>query len=391
MSSEPSILLSAGEASGDLHGATLCRALREIHPGVRLVGMGGPRMAAAGMEVVADVSGHAVVGTSEALGRVPRLYRAYRLLKARLIEERPRALVVIDFPEFNLRLARVAHRAGVPVVYFIPPQLWAWRRGRIRQMARRVSRVLAVLPFEEKLYQDAGVPVDFVGHPLLDVLPLDLDRAEARRRLGVDPAESLIGLLPGSRREEVERLLPPMLVAAKRLSAAGVARRFAVGLAPSVDLAAVGRLVKAALEEGGPRVDVFERKTYEVMAAADVVLISSGTATLEAALLGAPMVVCYRVSRVTEAVVRLLVTVRWCSLPNLIANRGVVPEVLQDELTGQRLAAEAQRLIEDPAAAGAQRAAFEQVRAQLGAPGVGRRAAQAVIETARLGVPVPRA
>ena len=391
MSPEPSILLSAGEASGDLHGATLCRALREIHPGVRLIGMGGPRMAAAGVELVADVSGHAVVGTSEALGRIPRLYRAYRLLKARLIEERPRALVVIDFPEFNLRLARIARRAGVPVVYFIPPQLWAWRRGRIRQMARRVSRVLAVLPFEEKLYQDAGVPVDFVGHPLLDVLPLDLARDEARRRLDVDPGESLIGLLPGSRREEVERLLPPMLVAAKRLSAAGVARRFALGLAPTVDAAAVGRLVKAAVDEGGPRVDVFERHTYEVMAAADVVLISSGTATLEAALLGAPMVVCYRVSRVTEAVVRLLVKVRWCSLPNLIANRGVVPEVLQDELTGQRLAAEALRLIEDPAAAAAQRTAFEQVRAQLGAPGVGRRAAQAVIETARLGVPVPRA
>jgi lipid-A-disaccharide synthase len=391
MSTEPSILLSAGEASGDLHGATLCRALRELHPGVRLIGMGGSRMAAAGMEVVADVSGHAVVGTSEALGRIPRLYRAYRLLKARLIEERPRALVVIDFPEFNLRLARIARRAGVPVVYFIPPQLWAWRRGRIRQMARRVSRVLAVLPFEERFYRDAGVPVDFVGHPLLDVLPLDLDRAEARRRLDVDPGESVIGLLPGSRREEVERLLPPMLVAANRLSAAGVARRFALGLAPTVDAAAVGRLVKAAVDEGGPRVDVFERRTYEVMAAADVVLISSGTATLEAALLGAPMVVCYRVSRVTEAVVRLLVKVRWCSLPNLIANRGVVPEVLQDELTGQRLAAEALRLIEDPAAAGAQRAAFERVRAQLGAPGVGRRAAQAVIETARLGVPVPRA
>ena len=391
MSPEPAILLSAGEASGDLHGATLCRALRELHPGVRLVGMGGPRMAAAGMELVADVSGHAVVGTSEALGRIPRLYRAYRLLKARLIEERPRALVVIDFPEFNLRLARIARRAGVPVVYFIPPQLWAWRRGRIRQMARRVSRVLAVLPFEEKLYRDAGVPVDFVGHPVLDVLPLDLDRAEARRRLGVDPVESLIGLLPGSRREEVERLLPPMLVAAKRLSAAGVARRFALGLAPTVDVAAVGRLVKSAIDEGGPRVDIFERRTYEVMAAADVVLISSGTATLEAALLRAPMVVCYRVSRVTEAVVRLLVKVRWCSLPNLIANRGVVPEVLQDELTGQRLAGEALRLIEDPAAASAQRAAFEQVRAQLGTPGVGRRAAQAVIETARLGVPVPRA
>jgi lipid-A-disaccharide synthase len=226
---------------------------------------------------------------------------------------------------------------------------------------------------------------------LLDVLPLDLDRAEARRRLGLDPTESVIGLLPGSRREEVERLLPPMLVAAKRLSAAGASRRFTLGLAPTVDAAAVARLVKAALDEGGPRVDLVERRTYEVMAGADVVLISSGTATLEAALLGTPMVVCYRVSRVTEAVVRLLVKVRWCSLPNLIANRDVVPEVLQDELTGHRLAAEALRLVEDPAAAGVQRAAFELIRAQLGGPGVGRRAAQAVIETARLGAPVARA
>src|SRR5262249_15465304 len=153
---------------------------------------------------------------SEAVGRIPGLYRAYRMLQARLVAERPRALVVIDFPEFNLMLARYARRAGVPVVYFIPPQLWAWRRGRIRQMARRVNRVLAVLPFEEELYRAAGIAVDFVGHPLLDVLPLDLGREEARRRLGVDPSETVIGLLPGSRREEVARLLPPMLVAAKR-------------------------------------------------------------------------------------------------------------------------------------------------------------------------------
>ena len=381
---EPVILLSAGEASGDLHGGTLCRALRELAPGARLVGMGGPRMAAAGMELVADVSSHAVVGTSEALARIPGLYRAYRLLQARLSEDRPRALVVIDFPEFNLRLARSARRAGVPVVYFIPPQLWAWRRGRLRQMARRVSRVLAVLPFEEELYRGAGVPVDVVGHPLLDVLPLDLTRDEARRDLGLDPAEAVIGLLPGSRREEVDRLLPPMLTAAQRLAASGVARRFLLGLAPTVDRALVEGPVKAAFADGGVRVDVVERRTYEVMAAADVVLIASGTATLEAALLGAPMVVCYRVSRLTEAVVRMMVRVAWCSLPNLIAGRAVVPEILQDDLTGQRLASEALRLLEDPVAATAQRTAFKEVRARLGEPGVGRRAARAVLEAAHL-------
>jgi lipid-A-disaccharide synthase len=381
---EPRVLISAGEASGDLHGATVCRALRELAPGVRLVGMGGPRMAAAGMEVVADLTRHAAVGTSEALGRIPGLYRAYRLLQSRLREEGPRVLVVIDFPEFNLRLARYARRAGVPVVYFIPPQLWAWRRGRIRQMARRVNRVLAVLPFEEPLYRRAGVPVDFVGHPLLDVLPLDLTREAARRSLGLDPGQTVVGLLPGSRREEIARLLPPMLTAAQRLAAGGLSRHFVLGLAPTVDPDLVGGMIRRAFAEGGPRIDVLQGRTYEVMAAADTVLIASGTATLEAALLGTPMVVCYRVSRLTEAVARMLVRVAWCSLPNLVSGRAVVPEILQDELSGQRLAREAARLLEDPVAATAQRAAFKELRASLGEPGVGARVARAVIETGRL-------
>jgi lipid-A-disaccharide synthase len=381
---EPLILLSAGEASGDLHGATLCRALTELLPGVRLRGMGGSRMAAAGMEIVADVSSHAVVGTTEAVGRVPGLLRAYRRLRAELVEHRPRALVVIDFPEFNLWLARAARRAGVPVVYFIPPQLWAWRRGRIRQIRRRIARVLAILPFEHDLYRRAGVPVDFVGHPLLDVVPLDLTREEARCRLALDPGDVVIGLLPGSRREEIDRLLPPLLVAARRLAAAGMAPRFPLALAPTVDASVVTARVKAAVADGGPRIDVLQHRTYEIMAAADVLLLSSGTATLEAALLGTPMVVCYRVSRFTELVVRIIAQVAWCSLPNLIAGRVVVPEILQNDLTGQRLASEALRLLEDPVAATAQRAAFKEVRARLGEPGVNHRAARAVLETAGL-------
>ena len=177
------IMLSAGEASGDLHGATMCRALRALDPGVRLIGMGGPRMAAAGVEILVDPTAHAAVGTSEAIGRVPGLYRAYKILVRRLREARPQAMVLIDFPEFNLRLAKQARRAGVPVVYFIPPQLWAWLRGRIRQMARRVTLVLAAFPFEKSLYEEAGVSVEFVGHPLLDVVPGDLDRMKARQRL----------------------------------------------------------------------------------------------------------------------------------------------------------------------------------------------------------------
>jgi lipid-A-disaccharide synthase len=379
-----SIMLSAGEASGDLHGGTLCRALRELAPGVRLAGMGGAHMAAAGMEVIVDPTGEAAVGTSEVVGRVPALYRAYRAMGRRLLADRPHALVVIDFPEFNLRLARRARRAGVPVVYFIPPQLWAWRAGRVRQMARRVRRVLAVFPFEPPLYERARVPVTFVGHPLLDVLPLDLTRDEARRRIGADPGHSLVGLLPGSRPGEIERLLPSMLDAARRLAAADGRRRFVLGLAPTVAREQVATILREA-GRGIPPIELASGRTYEVMAAADTLLIASGTATLEAALLGAPMVICYRVSRLTELIARALTRVRWIGLPNLVSGRAVVPELIQGQVTGARLAGEAARLLDDPVAATAQRAAFKDLRARLGEPGVGRRAARAVLETARPG------
>ena len=374
------IMLSAGEASGDLHGATMCRALRALDPSVRLIGMGGPRMAVAGVEILVDPTAHAAVGTSEAIGRVPGLYRAYTILVKRLRVGRPLALVLIDFPEFNLRLARQARRAGVPVVYFIPPQLWAWRRGRMRQMARRVTRVLAAFPFERDLYEGAGVPVEFVGHPLLDVVPRDLDRAKARARLGVGERQTLVGLLPGSRRQEIGRLLSPMLDAAARLAQAGAGRCFVLGLAASVNRELVTARIARAEQAGGPAVGVVEGLTHEVMAGADVLLIASGTATLEAALLGTPMVVCYRVSRLSEAVVRLLSRSRWISLPNIVAGRGAVPEILQEEVRGERLASEAERLLVDAGAATAQRAAFKEVRTRLGEPGVGERAARAVLK-----------
>jgi lipid-A-disaccharide synthase len=336
------------------------------------------------MEVIVDPTGHAAVGISEAVGRVPALYRAYRAMGRQLLADRPRALVLIDFPEFNLRLARRARRAGVPVVYFIPPQLWAWRAGRVRQMARRVKRVLAVFPFEPPLYERARVPVTFVGHPLLDVLPLDLTRDEARRRLAVDPGHPVIGLLPGSRPGEIERLLPPMLDAVRRLAAVDGRRRFVLGLAPTVARDQVATIMTGS-GPGMPPIELVSGRTYEVMAAADTLLIASGTASLEAALLGAPMVICYRVSRFTELLARALARVRWIGLPNLVSGRMVVPELIQGEVTGTRLAGEAARLLDDPVAATAQRAAFKDLRARLGEPGVGRRAARAVLDTARAG------
>jgi len=374
------IMMSAGEASGDLHGATVCRALKRLDPHLRIVGMGGSRMAAEGMEILVDPTAHAGVGTNEVLGRIPSLFRAYRLLVRRLRQERPQALVVIDFPEFNLRLARQSRRARVPVVYFMPPQLWAWRSGRIHQMASRVAQVLAAFPFERDLYANARIPVEYVGHPLLDTVPLDLDKAKARERLGIAGTRTVIGLLPGSRREEVDNLLPPMLEAAARLAGADPKRSFVLALAPTVTRSTIDGFVARAA--AAPSVDVVEGLTHEVMAAADVLLIASGTATLEAALLGTPMVVCYRVSRLTEMVARLLKQVPWISLPNIVARRTVVPEILQAEVTGPRLAAEAERLLEDGPLATAQRASFKDLREQLGEPGVGERAARVILKVA---------
>jgi len=374
-------MMSAGEASGDLHGATLCRALKRLDPQVRVFGMGGARMAAAGVEILVDPTTHAGVGINEVIGRIPSLFRAYRLLVRQMRRERPQALVVIDFPEFNLRLARHAKRARVPVVYFMPPQLWAWRSGRIRQMASRVTQVLAAFPFERDLYADAHVSVEYVGHPLLDVVPFSLGLKEGRRRLGLPKDGPVVGLLPGSRREEIEHLLPPMLEAATTLAGADGRRRFVLGLAPTVSRRVIEAFIDRAA--GAPPIEVIEGQTHEVMAAADVLLVASGTATLEAALLGTPMVVCYRVSRLTEVVGRLLKQIPWISLPNIVARRTAVPEILQGDVTGARLAAEAERLLQDrDGTATAQRAAFKDLRERLGEPGVGERAARAILTVA---------
>jgi lipid-A-disaccharide synthase len=374
----PTIMLVAGEASGDLHGAGLCRALRALEPRCRLFGMGGPRMAAAGMELLVDVTASASVGGSEAIAQVPRLYRAFRGLRGALRgAARPAVLVLIDFPEFNLRLARVARHAGVPVVYFIPPQVWAWRGGRVKTIRRVVSLVLAVFPFEPALYRRAGVPVEFIGHPLLDQLEAAPSRVAARGALAIDERTPVVGLLPGSRRQEVVRVLPVMRDAAARILAAVPSTRFVLGLAPTIE----PRLAARHLD-GGPRIEVVSGQTHAIIRAADLVLATSGTVTLEAALLGTPMVVCYRLSFLSEVLARLLLRVPWVSLANLTLGRAVVPELYRRTTTAARLAGEAVRLLTDAGARQAQRAAFGELAGQLGEPGVSARAARLVLTRA---------
>jgi lipid-A-disaccharide synthase len=331
------------------------------------------------MELLADVTRAAAIGPTEGVGRLPLIYAAYRRLRGALTGSvRPSAMVLIDFPEFNLRLARTARRAGVPVVYFIAPQLWAWRPWRVRTIRRRVSLVLAVFPFEPSLYRRAGVAVEFVGHPLLDVLADVPDRSAARRLLGVPEDVTLVGLLPGSRRAEIERMLPPMRRAAADIARRRADVRFVLGRAPTVDAEAVNRHVV-----GAPAIAVVCGRTHELMRAADLLLVTSGTATLEAALLGTPMIVGYRPSWTTELMGRLLVRIPWISLANITVGRAVVPELIGAEATGERFAAEALRLLGDPAALAAQRSAFAELSGTLGSGGVGERAARCVLATAR--------
>ena len=347
-------------------------------------------MAAAGMLTIADVTGDAVVGGSEALARVPALYRAFRRLgRALRGAPRPDALVVVDFPEFNLRLARVARRAGVPVVYFVPPQVWAWRRWRARAIARDVTRVLAAFPFEVDLYLAAGAAVEFVGHPIVDDLASAPTREEARRRLGIDTAGGaasaaapVLGLLPGSRRHEVERLLPAMADAGAEVARPVTRARVVRGRAPTVTSSEIQRHVRGVI-------DVTEGATHDVIAAADLLLAASGTVTLEAALLGTPMIVCYRVSPTAELMGRLLLRIPWVSLANITLGRAVVPELLQGDATGPVIGREAVRLLDDPDALAAQRGAFKELAGRFGEPGVGLRAAHAVLAVSRANRPWP--
>lgn len=372
------VLLVAGEPSGDLHGATLARALATLSPGLRLSGMGGPRMAAAGVRLVQGIERVAVVGVTEILTRLPALLRALWNLERRLRETRPRVLVLIDFPDFNLRLARRARVLGIPVVYYVAPQVWAWRRGRVRAIARDVSRVLAVFPFEVGLYQEAGIPVEFVGHPLLDVLP-PLERESARRGLA-EGDQSLIGLLPGSRREEIRRHLPLLLEAAVAIVRRFPQARFALPLAPTTDPVSVRTAAQTVAGTGGIQVSVLPGEAYRVMAAADLLLVASGTATLEAACYGTPMVVVYRLSMLSYAVGRVLVRgVSHISLPNIIAGYGAVPELIQGHATAASVARAALALLDDGVARAAQRAVLLEVRSRLGHAGAGERAARAVL------------
>jgi lipid-A-disaccharide synthase len=370
LSSRCRILLSCGEPSGDLYGAELVRHLRADIPELEAFGLGGDRLAEQGLQAIAHVRELAVMGLVEVVAHVRRLRRIFRQVLDAVDREPPRAAVLIDYPDFNLRLARELHRRGIPIVYYVSPQVWAWRRGRIRTIRETVARMVVIFPFEEELYRAAGVPVTFVGHPLVELVRPPADRGAFVASAGLDPSRPVVALLPGSRPQEITHNLPPLLGAVEQLRQARPDLQFAVAIAPSLDPA----IIECRLR--GLPVAAVRHQTQALVGSAALALVASGTATVETALLDTPMVVVYRLSPVTYALGRPFVRVPHFAMVNLIAGRQVVPELIQRDFTAERVTAEALRLL-DPASARTMKAALAEVRQRLGPPGASARAAGA--------------
>ena len=375
----PRVLISCGEPSGDLYAGALAREIRALDPSSKVFGLGGERLREGGGELVADYRGLTVTGLSEALAVVPRSYATYRRLVGHARAERPDVFVAVDFPEINLRLAAAMRRLGVPVVYYVGPQVWAWRRRRLRTMRRLVDLALVIFPFEAALYRDAQIPVHFVGHPLLELTAATEARAPLLRSLGLDPEAPTVALLPGSRPNELRAILPDVTAAAAIVRARVPKAQFVVARAPHLGddlLAPIRPLVASGAAA------VVEGRTDDVLAAADVVVTASGTATVQTAIHQRPMVIVYRLSALTYRVVRAFSHVRNAGMVNLIAGEQVVPELLQNALTPSAVAGEVLRFLTDPALAAETRDALRRVREQLGAAGASRRTAEHVLAAA---------
>ncbi len=367
------IFMVAGESSGDLHASNLIRALREADPELVCEGLGGSRMAATGMDLRYDLAGDGIMGFAEVLKHYPSIRRLFLDTVAYLRESPPDCLVLVDYPGFNIRLAKRAHALGIPVVYYISPTVWAWKKRRIHALKRCVGKMLVIFPFEEKIYRDAGMDGVYVGHPLLDhIQDSDLPTEEE--------AEMVIGLLPGSRAQEIERLMAPMLDVATGIRARFPGTRFVV---PCVNEARAAQVRKLA---GDFPLEIRVDGMYDVLSRARFCLVASGTATLEVTLFGVPMIIVYRVSPVSYWLARMLVHVKYIGIVNILAGRGVVPEYIQDAVTPERILPKALALIGDTPERKTMLDELAAVRALLGGGGASARAAREILSFTQGGV-----
>ena len=365
------IMLVVGEASGDAHGAQFVEALHRREPEVKIYGVAGEQLERSQFEPLFNVAQLTGMGLVELAGNLRSIWRAYSLLKRTLRTRHPNLLVLIDFPEFNLRLARFAKSLGIPVLYYVSPQIWAWRKNRVKQIARWVDHMAVIFPFETDFYERHGIKVTFVGHPLLEIVKANAGRAETLSRLGLDASRPVIALLPGSRRAEVTRHLPVMAEAALALARERKAQFFCVR-APTISSAEL----RSWLDQGGVRMPIVEGDRYGAIQASDVAWTASGTATVEIALLGRPMIIIYRLSWLTYLVARWLVRVDHIGMVNLIAGQRLMPELIQQDVNAERIAAETRVLLDDAKTRARITEELLKLRERLGRPGAADRVAE---------------
>ena len=365
------VMIVAGEASGDMYGARVVEEAHRLDSSVRFFGIGGVSMRRAGVETLVDAKDMAVVGLFEILSHFGVIYRAFKLLKSRLRHDKPDLLILIDYPGFNLRLAAVAKKAGVRVLYYITPQVWAWHSSRAKKIARLVDHAAVILPFEAPFFAREGLPVTFVGHPLLEMAVPSKEKSAAQEEFGLDPDKRTVGLFPGSRNREISSLLPVMLESAKLVKERFSGVQFILPVAASVDR----DLVDALIAESGIDLRIVEGQSYDVMQTCDAIIAASGTVTMEIALFGVPMVIIYKMSPLTYAIGSRLLQVDHVGICNVVAGERIVPELLQDDATPVKISAEISKYFENPDYAASVRKKLLKVRESLGEPGAPARVA----------------
>ena len=371
------ILISAGEASGDIHAAAVTAALKRIDSTTEVFGMGGDELRSAGGEVLFDIKDHGVMGFVEVIKKLPDLFKLRREFARVMDERKPDCLVVVDYPGFNMKLAKLAHDKGIPVVSYIAPSAWAWNKGRAKNVAKIVDKVACIFPFEYDVYKEAGAPVEFVGHPLVDIVHPTMERAEAEAWVGKEPGRPLVLLMPGSRLMEIERMLDVILEGAKLLQKQMPQVQFAMPRAGTIPL----EMLQSKIRTSGLEVKITEGHNYDLFSVADLALATSGTVTLEAAMCGLPSVILYRTSAITAFIARRVINIPNIGLPNIVAGRQILPELLQEELTPAKLAATAVELLA-PERRPQLEANLAYMKERLGEPGAVNRVAQLILRIA---------